>query len=327
WTYIMTGKADFAAPIDVNISYAANITYTVTTGTATSFYVVQNVSGTVTWPSTPGEGEIIVYSIYLNMISTGPRIWDSVEYSGSNTTFGFDTHQGINLNNSWVPGGESLIVALRWTAGSSTLGIYVGMTWVYNEPYGMSIHLTTIPRPSFFLAQRSHTMVYWNTSYAPWGAVHPWFHRDDGFTGAPTNMATSEWASDSLVTPYGIRKALQNMTKISASGEPYFANEVADIEINTWIDADTGLLLRLTEDLNATNLWSGFLFRYSPSSWNQSTVVELVACNFFGLGGVFGWTNLGTLLRFLVSDIIIMVLILSFVILLFRRLKKQPSYG
>ena len=244
----------------------ATVTYTVIMVDNNSLHVEQSVYGTVTWPSTSGDGEILFFGGEFYPLS-----------SVSNTTFSFATSGVINLNNSRVTDvdyNERSMILLTWTADSDTVLFYVGLTWFYED-----LAINTWPTPPFFLIQDSHTMVYWNTSYAPWGYVSPNFI-DFYRTGAPIGLANTEWTSEFLATSYGIRTALKNVKNISVSGW-WDPTQSGDIEINTWIDATTGILLKLTEEVETTELYG--LFTLADHLNSTKTInIELFSCDFFG---------------------------------------------
>jgi hypothetical protein len=281
WTYRMTGEAEFDAPLDAVLSYSATVQYSLTGINSESMNVTQGVWGNVVWPSQSGSGVILLGKIDY---SGG----EEIHYSASNTSFDFETRGIVRLNDSKVSGVDDegfSVVGLVWSSASSTVGFFVGLTWVaFRFPEDMR----SVYRPTVFFIPGCHTMVYWNTGYAPWGNVYPYWEYPWVFDGAPIHAATDQWAVDFVSTPYGERQALKNVTTISVSGFPG-----ADVVVSSWIDAETGLLLKLTEDLSA----SGLQFRYVgiggvSTNSTQSTRVELVACNLWGVMGYLLWNKI-----------------------------------
>jgi hypothetical protein len=283
WTYRITGVADFDAPLDAVLSYSATVQLTVTTINSSLIDVTETVMGGVVWPSGVGSGEIL-------LVRRAHLFGGVIHSSASNTSFYFETKGGIDLQDSKVFGvddEEFSRVILIWSSASNTVFFFIGLTWVW---FTDSITMVSVNRPSFLLAPHCYTMVYWDTDYAPWGNVDPYCENPfvGGFDGAPIHNASDEWVLDVISTPFGMRQALKNVTTIAISGFPSAA-----IVVSSWIDIETGLLLLLTEEVSATGLQSSNIGLSGISTNStQSTSIELVAGNFFGILGYLLWTKI-----------------------------------
>ena len=290
WTYTLTGEADWDDPIDGTIEFSATAKYTIMNTQPDAFLVQQDVSGTVTWPTLAGEGDIV-------LVDLGGGLTYDETIAPSNTSFSFSTTGLINLNDSLVTGlglDEYSAVLLNYTIGSDTILAYIGYTW------GLWIFIfIPVPFPPFFLTENMHTMIYWNTSYAPYGDV---------MTGAPFVVNPSAWTEESLTTPVGPRIAMKNETSTLIE----FLPDYAETTITTWIDKDTGILLKITDEVDI--LQTGSL------DMTSTTTIELINADFFGILGYLQYFKIfGIPLLYSLIGLIVLIIIIVLVIIIIRR--------
>ncbi len=242
FAYSITGSADWEAPLDVTIGFAATATLSVTAVGTTDFTLQQAVSGSVTWPTTTGTGEIALWT----WTASDPDI------APSNTAFSFTTTGDVDLDNSVVssPSGDEYVVAwLNWTSGSDEI-----FAWISYIAAGMiGSAALSLPLPPIFLTEGLPTFFYWNTSYSPW-------------TGTPT---TTDWNVESVATPLGVRNSYRNTTADSQSD----SGNSASLTLDTWIDFETSILLKQTETVVIDN--SGVM------DYTMTLNIDLVSCSFF----------------------------------------------
>jgi len=288
WTYHMTGHTDFDSPIDVTIDYETTIKYSVVGVEANRFMVVQEVTGTPIWPSQTGSGSIV----FVNTESTP---WD-YNKQPSNESFSFTTTGYISLNDSLITGlggDEVSVVYLNWTDGLHEVWTYVGLTWLI-----WFIFTFHYPVPPLFLTRDCHTIVWWNTSWAPWGSTL-------SGTGAPTMSGTNAWTAEALATPLGVRQAWKNATSINV---PH-----GDVDVTTWIDQETGILLKLTDEVHLSDVFD----------FDLETTVELVSCDFFGILGYLMYTKFFgiSLLYIVIAGVVLLVIIFLLLVICLKRRK------
>ncbi len=292
WTYRITGEADWDTPIDATIQFTATAKYTITNIQPGAIIVQQEVSGSPTWPGTPGEGDIV----YVNLESG--LVYDETA-APTNTSFSFITTGRISLNDSQTTGlglDEYSTVLLNWSIGGDTIYAYVGFTW------GLWIFLfIALPFPPFFLTENIHSMIYWNTSYAPF---------DDILTNRPSSIDPSAWTEESLTTSVGARVAMKNETTTTIGTSP----DIAETHITTWIDKDTGILLKIIDDVSVSQ--TGVL------DMTSLTTIELLNSDFFGILGYLMYFKLfGIPLLYLLIGIIVLIIIVIIVVVALRRRK------
>ena len=290
WTYAMTGEADWDDPIDGTIEFSASAKYTIINTQPDGFLVQQDVSGTVTWPALTGDGDIV-------LVDLGGGLAYDETLAPSNTSFSFSTTGLIHLNDSLVTGlglDEYSAVFLNYTAGSDTILAYIGFTW------GLWIFIfMPLPFPPFFLTENMHTMIYWNTSYAPFGDV---------MTGAPSAVNPSAWVEESLTTPVGPRIAMKNETSTLIESLP----DYAETTITTWIDKDTGIMLKITDEVDI--LQTGSL------DMTSSSTIELTSSDFFGILGFLQYFKIfGISLLYILIGVIVLIIIILLVVIIIRR--------
>lgn len=290
WTYTIMGEADWDDPIDGTIEFSATATYTVLDAQPDDFLVQQEVSGTVTWPALAGEGDIV-------LVDLGGGLAYDETINPSNTSFSFTTTGLIHFNDSLTTGlglDEYSAVFLNYTIGPDTILAYIGYTW------GLWIFIfMPLPFPPFFLTENLHTMVYWNTSWAPYGDI---------VTGAPLEANAAAWTEESLTTPVGARIAMKNETHTLIEALP----DYAETAITTWIDKDTGILLKVTDEVDI--LATGSL------DLTTTTTIELVSADFFGIMGFLMYYKLfGISLLYILIGVVVLIIIILIVVILLRR--------
>jgi hypothetical protein len=290
WTYALTGEANWDDPIDGTIEFSATAKYTIINTQPDAFLVQQDVSGTVTWPALTGEGDIV-------LVDLGGGLTYDETVAPSNTSFSFSTTGLISLNDSLVTGlglDEYSAVLLNYTVGSDTILAYIGYTW------GLWIFVfIPLPFPPFFLTENMHTMIYWNTSYAPYGDV---------MSGAPFAVNPSAWTEESLTTAVGPRIAMKNETSTLIE----FLPDYAETTITTWIDKDTGILLKITDEVDI--LQTGSL------DMTSSTTIELINSDFFGILGYLQYFKIfGISLLYILIGVIVLIIIILLVVIIIRR--------
>jgi hypothetical protein len=290
WNYAITGEADWDVPIDGTIQFSANAKYTILNVQPDAFLVQQEVSGSAIWPALAGEGDIVLVNLE-NGLSYDETI------APSNMSFSFSTTGLIHLNDSLVTGlglDEYSAVFLNYTIGSDTILAYIGYTW------GLWFFIfIPLPFPPLFLTENIHTMIYWNTSYAPYGDI---------VTGAPLTVDSAAWLEESLVTPVGPRTAMKNETHTTIEILP----DYAETTITTWIDKDTGILLKTTDEVD--------IFATGSLDMTSSTTIELTNADFFGILGYLLYLKLfGISLLYILIGVIVLLIIIILVIVLIRR--------
>jgi len=292
WSYTITGAADWDVPIDGTIQFSANTKYTVINVQPDGFLVQQEVTGTVAWPALSGEGDIV-------LVDLGGGLSYDETVAPSNTSFSFTTTGLINLNDSLVTGlglDEYSAVLLNYTIGSDTILAYIGYTW------GLWLFVfIPLPFPPFFLTENLHTMIYWNTTYAPYGDI---------LSGAPMTVNPAAWIEESLATPLGPRIALKNETYTIIESLP----DYAETTITTWIDKDSGILLKITDEVDI--LSTGSL------DMSSTTTIELTTADFFGILGYLQYFKLfGISLLYILIGVIVLLIIIILILIIIRRRK------
>ncbi len=282
WTYSITGEADWDDPLDVTIGFSATAKYTVTGVLTGVFTVRQEVSGNPIWPTSAGTGGISYYDWGTGYTS-----------ESSNTSFSFITTGTIALDDSEVSslsGDEYSSVELNWTSGSDTVGAYIGL-----HQWAWLFAFFPLPYPTLFLADGENSIFYWNTSLAPWDMTE--------------NPAA--WTNEPVTTALGVRNALRNTTAFSGT----IATTSGSTTLDTWIDLDSRILLKLTD---TTTIDNDGLF-----DCTMTTNIDIVSCDFFGILGTLMYTKLAgiPLLFLIIAVIVILVIVLLIVCILTRRKK------
>jgi hypothetical protein len=290
WSYAISSEADWDTPIDATIQFSASAKYTVMDIQPDTFLVQQEVSGTVTWPGSAGEGDIVFVNLE-NGLSYDETL------APSNTSFSFSTTGLINLNDSQTTGlglDKYSIAILNWTVGSDTILAYVGFTW------GLWIFVyIPLPFPPLFLTENCFTMIYWNTSYAPHGNI---------LTGRPASINPSAWTEETLTTPYGSRAALKNETITTIASTPDYANT----NMTIWIDKDTGILLKTTDTVD--------IFATGSLDMTSTTTIELSNTDFLGIFGYLMYLKLfGISLLYILIGVIVLIIIIIIIVIALRR--------
>ena len=131
-------------------------------------------------------------------------------------------------------------------------------------------------------------MVYWNTSWAPYGDI---------ISGAPIEANASAWTEESLSTPVGARIAMKNETHTLIESLP----DYAETTITTWIDKDTGILLKVTDVVDILSTGSIDL--------TSTTTIELTNADFFGIWGFLMYYKLfGISLLYILIGVVVLKL-------------------
>ncbi len=279
-TYSITGDANWDAPLDVTLGFTATARYTVTGVFTGEYTVLQEVSGTPVWPTTAGTGGINYYDVGGGGYTSEP----------TNTSFAFTTSGTIAQDDSEVSslsGDEYSSVELNWTVGSDTVGAYVGLhSWLW------FIAFFPFPYPALFLTDGENSIFYWNTSLAPWDIVE-----DPG-----------AWTVETVSTSLGVRNAFRNTTSITGT----LATTSGTTVLDTWIDLDSRILLKLTD---TTTIDNDGLFDVV-----MTTNIDLVACDFFGIIGSLLYTKIaGIPLLYLIIAVIVILVIVLLIICIARR--------
>ncbi len=241
--YSITGEADWSAPLDVTIGFTATAIYQVTAVGTNDFDVSQSVSGSPIWPTSAGSGDVNFFD------------WSSSDFvtAASNTSFSFTSNGEVSTNNSMmssVTGSDYTCVWLNWTDGVDEVIAYVGLQsalWLFVW--------FPIPLPTSFMSNGNPFYFYWNTSYTPWDM--------------PAAAASGEWTAAPLATFAGVRNAYHNETDWSGAVTTTSGRTILD----TWVDADTGLLLFLNDTTLIDN--------DGAFDCRMNTLITMTSCSIF----------------------------------------------
>ncbi len=127
-------------------------------------------------------------------------------------------------------------------------------------------------------------------------------------TGAPTSVDPSVWSEETLNTPVGPRVAMKNETHTNIE----FLPDYADTIMTTWIDKDSGVLLKITDVVDI--LATGSL------DMTSTTTIELTNADFLSLLGFLQYFKiLGIPLLYILIGLAVLIIIIILVVIIIRR--------